>query len=49
MNNQITINLDNLTAVQLLTLERILYTAGTVEDVKKADKKLAELLENEKQ
>ena len=45
MKNIIEINLDNLTRGQLLALERILYTAGTVEDVKKVDLYLAKYLE----
>lgn len=48
MDNAIKINLDNLTEEQIITIIRILYTAGTVEDVKKVDTYLSKFLNKER-
>lgn len=45
--NTIKIYLDNLTKDELISLAKILYTAGTVEDVKKVDEYIKKFLEEE--
>ena len=45
MENIIQINLDHLTLGQLSALEKILYTIGTAEDIKKVELYLVKYLE----